>query len=72
MENWEKWLSKDNQILWEQWEEMLPGEHLYDTLRRLSKESPYRFCNYDACPVCGNCNEEPRCKNPLSKFTFLK
>ena len=72
MENWEKWLSEDNCILGEQWEEMLPGEHLYDALKRLSKEPPYRFCNYDCCPVCGNCSEEPRCKNPLSKFTFLK
>ena len=74
MENWEKWLNeKDNRLLNlnEQWEVMGQGENLYDCIIRLSKEQPYRFCNYDQCPV-GNCSEmEGRCVNPLLKYVEL-
>lgn len=72
MENWEKWLNeKDNRFLTEQWEVMGQGENLYDCIIRLSKEQPYRFCNYDQCPV-GNCSEmEGRCVNPLMKYVEL-
>ena len=72
MENWEKWLNeKDNRFLNEQWEVMEQGENLYDCIIRLSKEQPYRFCNYDQCPV-GNCSEmEGRCVNPLLKYVEL-
>ena len=67
MDNWENWLNeKKNRILTESWIVMNPGETLYDTILRLSKESPRMFCSYDNCPV-PTCKELP-CINPLAKI----
>ena len=72
MENWEKWLNvKDNRSLHEQWEIIEPGENLYDCIIRLSKEKPYRFCDYDQCPVDDCSKMAGRCVNPLTKYVEL-
>lgn len=72
MDNWEKWLNeKDNRLLNENWIVMEKGETLYDCILRISKEPPYKFCNYDQCPV-PDCKEmKVRCFNPLEKYAKM-
>lgn len=61
MEHWNEWTSEKNQLLGEHLEYMESGETLYDTIIRLSKLSPNRFCTYGQCPVLD-------CINPLENF----
>lgn len=64
MVNWTNWLDEEkNRALTESWVVMKPGETLYDTILRLSKESPRMFCTYDNCPA-SLCKDMP-CVNPL-------
>lgn len=71
MNNWEQWLNeKNNRILTEHWESLLPKENLNDAIIRLSKLPPYRFCNYDGCPV-NDCSKMKGCVNPLKKYVDL-
>jgi hypothetical protein len=67
MDNWEKWTSENNRLLTEHLEYMESGETLYDTIIRLSKLSPNRFCTYDGCPVPDCSLMKDRCLNPLEK-----
>ena len=67
MEHWEEWTSEKNQLLGEHLEYMESGETLYDTIIRLSKLSPNRFCTYDGCPV-PDCTMKGNCINPLKNF----
>ena len=67
MEHWDEWTSGDNQLLGEHLEYMESGETLYDTIIRLSKLSPKRFCTYDGCPV-PDCLMKDNCINPLENF----
>lgn len=66
MINWDEWTSEKNKLLGEHLQYMESGETLYDTIIRLSKLSPNRFCTYDACPV-SNCQLE-QCVNPLTNY----
>lgn len=69
MDNWEKWTSENNKLLTEHLEYMESGETLYDTIIRLSKLSPCRFCDYDEYPVY-DCSKMKKnlCLNPLEKY----
>ena len=71
MDNWEEWTSKNNKIIGEHLEYMESGETLYDTIIRLSKLSPGRFCDYDECPVYDCEMKENPCLNPLEKYLYL-
>ena len=68
MDNWEKWTSENNRLLTEHLEYMESGETLYDTIIRLSKLSPNRFCTYDGCPVPDCSLMKDRCFNPLEQL----
>ena len=46
-------------------------ETLYDTIIRLSKLSPNRFCTYDGCPVYDCSLMKDRCFNPLEKYVKI-
>ena len=67
MDNWEKWTSENNRLLTEHLEYMESGETLYDTIIRLSKLSPNRFCTYDGCPV-PDCSLKKEYINPLTIY----
>lgn len=67
MNNWEKWTSENNKLFTEHLEYMESGETLYDTIIRLAKLKPYRFCTYDGCPA-SDCSLM-QCLNPLEKYT---
>ena len=71
MTNWDEWTSENNGLLGEHLEYMKSGETLYDTIIRLSKLSPNRFCTYDGCPVSDCSLMKGRCINPLVKYTKL-
>ena len=71
MANWDEWTSDKNCLLGEHLEYMESGEFLYDTLLRLSKLSPNRFCTYDGCLVSDCSLMKERCINPLVKYTKL-
>lgn len=68
MEHWTEWTSEKNRLLGEHLEYMKSGETLYDTIIRLSKLSPNRFCTYDGCPVPDCSLMKDRCLNPLEKY----
>ncbi len=67
MTNWDEWTSEYGLL----GEHLESGEFLYDTLLRLSKLSPNRFCTYDGCPVPDCSLMKDRCINPLEKYTKL-
>ena len=72
MNNWEKWLDeKENKIINEHWEVMKPGETLYDTIIRLSKLPPYKFCSCEQYCLADECgSEETKCYNPLKPYVL--
>ena len=68
MDNWEEWTSEKNRLLKEHLEYMESGETLYDSIIRLSKLTPGRFCDYDEFLV-SDCSEMKHiCFNPLEKY----
>ena len=68
MANWDEWISEKNRLLGEHLEYMESGETLYDTIIRLSKLSPDRFCTYVGCPVSDCSLMKDKCFNPLEKY----
>ena len=69
MDNWDAWHDEHHDhILREHKNIMLPGETLYDTIIRLSKEPPSHFCNYDGCPGRNKCGEYACDVNPLRQY----
>lgn len=66
MENWDKWVSKESHLLGEHVEYLESGETLYKAIHRLAKDSPNRYCTFDACPMPYACFK--MCKNPLKKY----
>lgn len=71
MDNWVKWTSDKNRLIGEHLEYMRSGETLYDTIIRLSKLSPNRFCTYDGCPVPDCSLMKDRCSNPLEYYARI-
>lgn len=71
MVNWDEWTSEDNKLFSEHLEYMCSGETLYDTIIRLSKEEPYKFCNYDGCPASSCSEMKGKCVNPLLEIVNL-
>lgn len=71
MDNWEKWTSKNNRLVGEHLEYMESRETLYDTIIRLSKLSPNRFCNYYGCLVYDCSLMKDKCFNPLEKYVKI-
>jgi hypothetical protein len=50
---------------------MESGETLYDTIMRLSKLSPNRFCTYGGCPINDCSLMKDVCFNPLEKYAKM-
>lgn len=68
MINWDEWTSEKNRLFGEHLEYMESRETLYDTIIRLSRLSPDRFCTYDQCPVLDCSLMKDTCLNPLEKY----